>query len=118
VIEELKNYADKLQQEDRRKDRLGLTAEELAFYDGISTNSETETDDEQLHEIAQEVCEMLKDNVNIDWTNRKAMRSELKTRVKGLLRKNCLSHDDYQSLVEPIVHQAEALYEVTAGVRS
>ncbi|MDZ5810560.1 type I restriction endonuclease subunit R [Halorubrum sp. AD140] len=119
VIEELRNYAEELQQEDRRKERLGLTAEELAFYDAISTNSETEIDDEQLQEIAQEVCEMLKENVNIDWTNRKAMRSKLKTRVKGLLRKNGLSHDDYQSLVEPIVHQAEALYgDVSAGVRS
>jgi type I restriction enzyme R subunit len=110
VIEELRNYADELQQEDRRKERLGLSAEELAFYDAIATNTESEIDDELLQEIAQEVCEMLKENVNIDWTNRKAMRSNLKTRVKGLLRKNGLSHSDYQPLIEPIVHQAEALY--------
>jgi len=110
VIEELRNYADELQQEDRRKERLGLSAEELAFYDAIATNTETEIEDEQLQEIAQEVCELLKENVNIDWTNRKAMRSKLKTRVKGLLRKNGLSHSEYNPLVEPIVHQAEALY--------
>ncbi len=110
VIEELRNYADELQQEDRRKERLGLSAEELAFYDAIATNSETEIDDELLQAIAQEVCEMLKENVNIDWTNRKAMRSKLKTRVKGLLRKNGLSHGEYEPLVDPIVHQAEALY--------
>ncbi len=119
VIEELRNYADELQQEDRRKERLGLSAEELAFYDAIATNTETEMDDELLQEIAQEVCEMLRQNVNIDWTNRKAMRSKLKTRVKGLLRKNGLSHSDYQPLVEPIVHQAEALYgDVSAGSHS
>jgi len=119
VIEELRNYADELQQEDRRKERLGLSAEELAFYDAIATNTETEIDDELLQEIAQEVCEMLKQNVNIDWTNRKAMRSKLKTRVKGLLRENGLSHSDYQPLVEPIVHQAEALYgDVSAETHS
>jgi len=119
VIEELRNYADELQQEDRRKERLGLSAEELAFYDAIATNTETEIDDELLQEIAQEVCEMLKQNVNIDWTNRKAMRSKLKARVKGLLRKNGLSHSDYQPLVEPIVHQAEALYgDVSAETHS
>jgi type I restriction enzyme R subunit len=62
---------------------------------------------------------MLKENVNIDWMNRKAMRSKLKTRVKGLLMKNGLSHDDYQPLIEPIVHQAEALYgDVSAGAQS
>ncbi|MDR5656506.1 type I restriction endonuclease subunit R [Halodesulfurarchaeum sp. HSR-GB] len=110
VIQELRNYAEKLKQEDRRKERLGLSAEELAFYDAIATNTETEIDSELLQEIAQEVCEMLKENVNIDWTNRKAMRSKLKTRVKGLLRENGLSHSDYQPLVDPIVHQAEALY--------
>jgi type I restriction enzyme R subunit len=115
VIEELRDYADELQQEDRRKERLGLSAEELAFYDAIATNTESEIDDEQLQEIAQEVCEMLKENVNIDWTNRKAVRSKLKTRVKGLLRKNGLSYRDYQPLVDPIVHQAEALYGDIAG---
>jgi len=57
--------------------------------------------------------------MNIDWTNRKAMRSKLKARVKGLLRKNGLSHSDYQPLVEPIVHQAEALYgDVSAETHS
>jgi len=119
VIEELRNYADELQQEDRRKERLGLSAEELAFYDAIATNTETEIDDELLQEIAQEVCEMLKQNVNIDWTNRKAMRSKLKARVKGLLRKNGLSHSVTTNLVEPIVHQAEALYgDVSAETHS
>ncbi|SNR56634.1 type I restriction enzyme, R subunit [Halorubrum vacuolatum] len=110
VIEELKAYANELQQEDRRKERLGLTAEELAFYDAVATNTEEEISEEQLQEIAQELCEMLKENVNIDWTNRKAMRSKLKVRVKGLLRKNGLSHGEYEPLIDPIVHQAEALY--------
>ncbi|MDL0145836.1 type I restriction endonuclease subunit R [Halobacterium salinarum] len=110
VIEELRNYAEELQQEDRRKERLGLSSEELAFYDAIATNTETEIDDEQLQVIAQEVCELLRENVNIDWTNRKAMRSKLKTRVKGVLRENGFSYRDYQPLIEPIVHQAEALY--------
>jgi len=53
---------------------------------------------------------MLKENVNIDWTNRKAMRAKLKIRVKGLLRQNGLSHGDYDPLIDPIVRQAEALY--------
>ncbi len=110
VIEELRNYADELQQEDRRKERLGLSAEELAFYDARATNTETEIEDELLQEIAQEVCKLLRENVNIDWTNRKAMRSKLKTRVKGVLRKNGLCHSAYNLLVEPIAHQAEALY--------
>lgn len=110
VISELRSYADDLQQEDRRKERLGLTEEELAFYDAVATNTESEISDEQLQEIAAELCEMLKENVNIDWTNRKAMRAKLKIRVKGLLRKSGLSHGDYSPLVAPIVRQAEALY--------
>lgn len=110
VISELRSYADDLHQEDRRKERLGLTEDKLAFYDAIATNTESEISDEQLQEIAEELCEMLKENVNIDWTNRKAMRAKLKIRVKGLLRKNGLSYGDYDPLIDPIVRQAEALY--------
>lgn len=119
VIEELRSYANELQQEDRRKERLGLTEEELAFYDAISTNSESDIPEDVLSEIAEELCGMLKENVNIDWTNRQAMRSKLKIQVKGLLRKNGFSHDDYSPLIDPIVHQAEALYgDVGRGVRA
>jgi type I restriction enzyme R subunit len=110
VIEELQDYAEELQQEDRRKERLGLCEEELAFYDAIATNTDSGLTDDQLQSIAQEVCDMLKENVDIDWTNRQAMRAKMKIRVKGLLRENGLKHSDYEPLVDPIVHQAEALY--------
>jgi type I restriction enzyme R subunit len=53
---------------------------------------------------------MLKESVDIDWTNRQAMRAKMKMRVKGLLRENGLKHSDYEPLIDPIVHQAEALY--------
>lgn len=110
VIKELRSYANELQQEDRRKERLGLTEEELAFYDAVATNTDTEIPEEQLQDIARKLCEMLRENVNIDWTNRQAIRAKLKIRVKGLLRNNGLSHDDYDPLIDPIVRQAEALY--------
>jgi type I restriction enzyme R subunit len=110
VIEELQDYAEELQKEDRRKERLGLCEEELAFYDAIATNTDSDLTDEKLQSIAQEVCDMLKENVNIDWTNRQAMRAKMKMRVKGILRENGLKHSDYEPLIDPIVLQAEALY--------
>lgn len=116
MIEALRAYADELQQEDRRKERLELTEEELAFYDAISSNTDNDLPEDDLSVIAEELFEMLKENVNIDWTNRQAMHSKLKIQVKGLLRKNRFSREDYGPLVDPIVNQAEALYgDVSAG---
>lgn len=48
VIDELRNYAERIQETDDRQDELGLSDEELAFYDAISANTDTEIDDETL----------------------------------------------------------------------
>lgn len=77
---------------------------------GTEVNSDSELTDEQLQSIAQEVSDMLKENVNIDWTNRQAMRAKMKMRVKDLLRENSLKRSDYELLIDPIVHQAKSLY--------
>jgi len=110
VIDELRNYAERIQETDDRQDELGLSDEELAFYDAISANTETEIDDEILKTIAQELKQNLKDSVELDWTNREKIRAEIKTEVKAVLRSNGLSLYKHEGLVDPIVAQAEEFY--------
>jgi type I restriction enzyme R subunit len=110
VIEELRDIADRIQETDDRQDELGLSDEELAFYDAISANTETEIDEDTLKEIAQELKQDLKDSVELDWTNREKIRAEIKTEVKAVLRSNGLSLYKHEELVDPIVTQAEAFY--------
>jgi type I restriction enzyme R subunit len=110
VIDELRDYADEIQESDDRQDELGLSDEELAFFDAISSNTDTEIEEEKLKSIAQELKQNLKDRVELDWTNRDKIRAEIKTEVKAVLRNNGLSLYKHEDLVEPIVAQAEAFY--------
>jgi type I restriction enzyme R subunit len=110
VIDELRDYADEIQESDDRQDELGLSDEELAFFDAISSNTDTEIEEEKLKSIAQELKQNLKERVELDWTNRDKIRAEIKTEVKAVLRNNGLSLYKHENLVEPIVAQAEAFY--------
>ncbi|MFB6241171.1 MAG: type I restriction enzyme endonuclease domain-containing protein, partial [Candidatus Nanosalina sp.] len=110
VIDELRDYADEIQDSDDRQDDLGLSDEELAFFDAISSNTDTEIEEDKLKNIAQELKQNLKDRVELDWTNRDKIRAEIKTEVKAVLRSNGLSLYKHENLVEPIVAQAEAFY--------
>ncbi|MFC6906922.1 type I restriction endonuclease subunit R [Halalkalicoccus tibetensis] len=110
MIDELRDYAEQIQETDDRQDELDLSDEELAFYDAISSNTDTEIDEETLKAIARELKQNLKDSVELDWTSREKIRAEIKTEVKGVLRSNGLSLYKHEELVDPIVAQAEAFY--------
>jgi len=110
VIKELKGYAEEIQETDDRQEQLDLSDEELAFYDAISANTDTEIDEEVLKTIASELKQNLKDSTEVDWTNREKIRAEIKTEVKAVLRSNGLSLYEHEDLVDPIVEQAEAFY--------
>jgi type I restriction enzyme R subunit len=110
VIDELRDYADRIQETDDQQDELGLNDQEYAFYTAISSNTDTEIDEETLKTIARELKQNLKDSTEVDWTNREKIRAEIKTEVKAVLRSNGLSLYKYDGLVDPIVSQAEAFY--------
>ncbi len=110
VIDELKEYADVIQETDDRQDKLNLSDQELAFYDAISTNTDSEIDEETLKQIARELKQNLRDSVELDWTNREKIRAEITTEVKAVLRGNGLSLYKHEHLVDPIMDQAEAFY--------
>ncbi|MFC4550789.1 MULTISPECIES: type I restriction endonuclease subunit R [Halorussus] len=110
VIDELRDYANRIQDTDDRQDDLGLSDEEYAFYSAISSNTDTEIHEETLKTIARELKQNLKDSVELDWTNREKIRAEIKTEVKAVLRSNGLSLYKHENLVDPIVSQAEAFY--------
>ncbi len=110
VIDRLKEFAEELQKEEKREERFDLTEEELAFYDAISSNTEQDIDEELLQEIAIEIKELLQKNVEVDWMNRTKMQSKIRREVKALLREKGFKHSQYESMIDPILTQAEALY--------
>ncbi|WP_049981023.1 type I restriction endonuclease subunit R [Halolamina rubra] len=110
VISQLKRYAAELQQTDSRMDELGLSEEELAFYDAVSENTTVEISDEDLIDIATELRDLLRKEAKLDWTNRNQMRAQVKMQMKSVLRKKGLTHSQYEPLISPVMQQAEALY--------
>ena len=111
IIEELIELAKEIKKADRRGDNLGLTEDELAFYDALEVNDSAVQvlGDGQLREIARELVEKVKQNATIDWTVKESVRSKLKVIVKRILRKYGYPPDKQASATETILKQAELL---------
>ena len=89
IIAQLIDLAKEMQAARRRGEDLGLTEEELAFYDALETNDSAVQvlGDEQLRAIARELVKTVRANVTIDWTVRENVRANLRVLVKRLLRR-------------------------------
>jgi len=94
-----------------RGERLGLTEDELAFYDALETNDSAVKvlGDETLRTIAREVAEAIRRNVTIDWTVRENVRAQLRVIVKRILRKYGYPPDKQEKATQTVLEQAEVL---------
>ena len=89
VIEELIQLARDLREASARGEQLGLSDDEVAFYDALETNDSAVQvlGDETLRDIARELVDTVRRNVTIDWTLRENVRANLRRLVKRILRK-------------------------------
>ena len=111
VIEELIEMAKKFQEAALRGDRLGLSADEMAFYDALAANESAvrELGDETLRKIAVELTQSLRKSVTVDWSKREAVRAKLRVMVKTLLRRYKYPPDRQEEATETVLRQAESL---------
>ncbi len=111
VIEELIALAKDMRDAERRGDELGLTEDELAFYDALETNDSAVAvlGDETLRIIAQELVRTVRNNVTIDWTVRENVRANLRVLVKRILRKYGYPPDKQEKATQTVLEQAEVL---------
>jgi len=103
--------AKKIKENDEREVQLGLSKEELAFYDALSENASAieVLGDEKLRIIAVEVAEKVKANATIDWTIRESARAKLMVLVKRTLNKYGYPPDMQQKAIDMVLKQAELL---------
>lgn len=103
--------AKKIKEHDKREVQLGLSKEELAFYDALAENdSAVEVlGDDKLRIIAIEVAEKVKTNATIDWTIRESARAKLMVLVKRTLNKYGYPPDMQQKAIDTVLKQAELL---------
>jgi len=111
VIKELMKIAEEIKKAKHRGEELGLAEEEIAFYDALGTNDSAVRvlGDEVLKKIAQELTEMIRHNVTIDWTLRENIQAKLRVMVKRILRKYGYPPDKQKKATETVLEQATLL---------
>jgi type I restriction enzyme, R subunit len=113
VIEALIDLAKQMRAADARGVALGLTEDELAFYDALGVNDSAVAvlGDETLRDIARELVATVKANVTIDWTVRENVQAHLRVLVKRCLRKHGYPPDKQARATITVLEQAEVLSE-------
>ena len=111
VIEELIQLARELREASARGETLGLSEDELAFYDALETNDSAVQvlGDETLRDIARELVQTVRGNVTIDWTLRENVRAHLRVLVKRILRRYGYPPDKQEKATRTVLEQAEVL---------
>jgi type I restriction enzyme R subunit len=111
VIEELIQLAKDMRVAAARGEELGLSDEELAFYDALETNDSAVKvlGDETLRKIARELVETVRTNVKIDWTVREDVRAQLRVLVKRILRKYGYPPNKQEKATQTVLEQAALL---------
>ena len=116
VMEELVQMAKKFREAAARGDQLGLTEDEVRFYDALANNESAvrELTDETLKKIAHELADNLRKNLTVDWSARESVQAKLRLMVKRILRKYKYPPDGQDAAVELVLQQAKALGEAWA----
>ncbi|TLS66147.1 type I restriction endonuclease subunit R [Mariprofundus erugo] len=113
VIEELIRMAKEMEADADAADKLGLNADEIAFYRALVQNESAvrELGDDNLRELARHVTEQLRKSTTVDWQVRDSVRAKLRNLVRRALRKWKYPPDGQQEAIDLVLKQAEALSE-------
>jgi len=118
VLEELIQLAKEIRAARQRGEELGLSDEEVAFYDALAENASARElmGEPALRLIAHELVKVIKANVTTDWMHFQPTRANIRRHVKRLLRKYGYPPDLQDAAVQNVLQQAEALSIELAGV--
>ncbi len=111
VIEELINLAKEMRDAQKRGENLGMTDDEIAFYDALEVNDSAVKvlGDETLKTIAHELVQAVRRSVTIDWTVRENAQAQIRVIVKRILRKYGYPPDKQEKATQTVLEQAEVL---------
>jgi type I restriction enzyme R subunit len=111
VIEELIKLAKELDAATKRGEDLGLTEDEIAFYDALAANESAvrAMGDDKLKVIAAELISQVRKSATIDWTLRDGARAKMRVMVKRILNKYGYPPDLQEEAVKTVLRQAELL---------
>ena len=111
VIEELIQMAKDFAQAAKDREDLGLSMDEVAFYDALAENESAlrEMQDETLKLIAQELTQKLRGSVTVDWQKRESVRAKMRNMIRITLKRYKYPPDEQKDAIELVMQQAEVL---------
>lgn len=109
VIEEMLNLAKQIAAAKKEGDQLGLTADELAFYDALTKPQAIKDfyENEELIAITKELADTLRRNKTIDWQKRESARAKMRMLIKKLLKKHKYPPEGMEDAVQTVMTQCE-----------
>ena len=109
VIEELKKMAAEIAAAADSSNQLGLSVEEIAFYDALTKPQAVKDfyDNDQLVAITKELTEMLRSNRTVDWQKKETARAKMRSMVKRLLKKYKYPPEGQEEALETVISQCE-----------
>lgn len=109
VIEELLNLAKQIGAAQKEGEKLGLTADELAFYDALTKPQAIKDfyENEELITITKELADTLRRNRTIDWQQRSSARAKMRMLIKKLLKKHKYPPEGMDDAVQTVMTQCE-----------
>ena len=119
VVAELVKLAKKLREQRDRNEQLGLSPQELAFYDVLAAKGEEWVEDPRLKSLAAEIVQSLTrpedPALGVDWTERSNLEAKVRLRIKQILRKNRkflhINGGGFDGIVDRVLDQARTLYQ-------
>ena len=109
VIEEMLKLAKQIAEANKDGEQLGLTADELAFYDALTKPQAIKDfyENEELIAITKELTETLRRNKTIDWQKRESARAKMRMLIKKLLKKHKYPPEGMEDAVQTVMTQCE-----------
>ena len=109
VIEEMLRLAKQIAAAHQEGDKLGLTADELAFYDALTKPQAIKDfyENEELIAITKELADTLRKNKTIDWQKRESARAKMRMLIKKLLKKHKYPPEGMDDAVQTVMKQCE-----------
>jgi type I restriction enzyme R subunit len=109
VIEEMLKLAKQIAAAQKEGDKLGLTADELAFYDALTKPQAIKDfyENDELIAITKELADTLRKNKTIDWQKRESARAKMRMLIKKLLKKHKYPPEGMEDAVQTVMTQCE-----------
>ena len=109
VIEEMLKLAKQIAAARKEGDQLGLTADELAFYDALTKPQAIKDfyENDELIAITKELADTLRRNKTIDWQKRESARAKMRMLIKKLLKKHKYPPEGMDDAVQTVMTQCE-----------